>query len=210
MSFVWPELYFIRHGQTDLERRRPVPGARIFPRTTSAAARPISTGTCLMELLGRDGRSPADFTLARLPARPHPRDHGACPRRLRRLRCPMVAFDKPAGRSVVRHLRGQAPYRSHRQRDGHRPVSATATSGSSARPRARATRTWRSASRALPPRAQRPGHRRRPWRHPAHPAPPDRGFSGRARRELVPAAGFGGHFIDGKSVVYPAGQSWDD
>ena len=58
-SAIWPELFFVRHGQTDWNAEGPLPGlAGIFRSTTSAAARPPRTARCCSTLLERDGPRP--------------------------------------------------------------------------------------------------------------------------------------------------------
>ena len=56
---TWPELYFVRHGETDWNAEGRYQGARDIPLNDRGRGRPRSTAL-LGELLQRSGRAPGD------------------------------------------------------------------------------------------------------------------------------------------------------
>jgi len=58
---VWPELYFIRHGQTDWNAEGRYQGSRDIPLNDVGRGQADKNGALLRDLLARDGRSPFDF-----------------------------------------------------------------------------------------------------------------------------------------------------
>ena len=57
----WPELYFIRHGQTDWNAQGRYQGARDIPLNDIGRRQADENGAKLRELLRGEARSPADF-----------------------------------------------------------------------------------------------------------------------------------------------------
>ncbi|WP_417308123.1 histidine phosphatase family protein [Devosia sp.] len=62
MSFVWPELYFIRHGQTDWNAEGRYQGSRDIPLNAIGQGQADHNGVLLAQLLERDGRTAGDFS----------------------------------------------------------------------------------------------------------------------------------------------------
>ena len=61
-DFDWPELYFIRHGETDWNAEGPLPGlAATFRSTTRGRAQADLNGQLLKRLLQRAGRNSEEF-----------------------------------------------------------------------------------------------------------------------------------------------------
>ena len=60
-NFDWPELYFIRHGQTDWNAQGRYQGARDIPLNDIGRHQADENGAMLRELLRREARSPDDF-----------------------------------------------------------------------------------------------------------------------------------------------------
>jgi broad specificity phosphatase PhoE len=58
---IWPELYFIRHGETDWNAEGRYQGSRDIPLNDRGRQQAGLNGRLLVRLLARDGRSPAEF-----------------------------------------------------------------------------------------------------------------------------------------------------
>ena len=62
MPVVWPELYFVRHGETDWNAQSRYQGSRDIPLNDRGRGQADLNGKLLRDLLERDNRSPEDFT----------------------------------------------------------------------------------------------------------------------------------------------------
>lgn len=62
MSSTWPELYFVRHGETDWNREGRYQGSKDIPLNARGNEQAKLNGALLKTLLARDGRSAVDFT----------------------------------------------------------------------------------------------------------------------------------------------------
>lgn len=60
-TFTWPELYFVRHGQTDWNAEGRYQGSMDIPLNAVGRAQADENGGLLRNLLARDGRSPSEF-----------------------------------------------------------------------------------------------------------------------------------------------------
>ena len=58
---TWPELYFIRHGQTNWNAEGRYQGSKDIPLNDIGRGQADKNGALLRELLRRDGRVPLDF-----------------------------------------------------------------------------------------------------------------------------------------------------
>ena len=109
MSILWPELYFIRHGQTDWNAEGRYQGSKDIPLNDIGRAQADLNGKVLADLLQRSGRSPGDFSW-------HVSPLGRTMETMRRVR---AAFTEPLPEAVpdrrlvevsFGRLRGQAPH----------------------------------------------------------------------------------------------------
>ena len=62
MSFAWPELYFIRHGETDWNAEGRYQGSQDIPLNARGRGQADLNGKLLADLLVRAGRATTDFT----------------------------------------------------------------------------------------------------------------------------------------------------
>jgi probable phosphoglycerate mutase len=62
VSVVWPELYFIRHGQTDWNAEGRYQGAKDIPLNAIGRGQADLNGRLLADLFRRSGRAPDEFS----------------------------------------------------------------------------------------------------------------------------------------------------
>ena len=60
-ALIWPELFFVRHGQTDWNAQNRYQGSRDIPLNDIGRGQADKNGALLRHLLERDGRTPDDF-----------------------------------------------------------------------------------------------------------------------------------------------------
>ena len=61
-DLVWPELYFVRHGETDWNAEGRYQGSRDIPLNNRGRGQAELNGKLLSQLLNRSGRAATDFT----------------------------------------------------------------------------------------------------------------------------------------------------
>ena len=61
MSFTWPELYFVRHGETDWNAEGRYQGSKDIPLNDKGRSQADLNGRLLLRLLERSGRRPDEF-----------------------------------------------------------------------------------------------------------------------------------------------------
>lgn len=208
MTFVWPELYFIRHGQTDWNAEGRYQGSKDIPLNDIGRSQADLNGKLLRQLFERDGRKPGEFTW-------HVSPLGRTMETMQRVR---ASFDLTLPEAVPDRRLVEISFGIYEGRL-HSELSA----GEMAIAGERDASFWDF----RPPQgesyedvAQRVLSFARELKGPAiivaH------GGILRILRRLIedfpaeravnwfPPQDSVVHFFDGKSVVYPAGQSWDD
>ena len=208
MTFVWPELYFIRHGQTDWNAEGRYQGTKDIPLNDIGRSQADLNGKLLRQLFERDGRKPGEFTW-------HVSPLGRTMETMQRVR---ASFDLTLPEAVPDRRLVEISFGVYEGRL-HSELSA----GEMAIAGERDASFWDF----RPPQgesyedvAQRVLSFARELKGPAiivaH------GGILRILRRLIedfpaeravnwfPPQDSVVHFFDGKSVVYPAGQSWDD
>ena len=208
MTFVWPELYFIRHGQTDWNAEGRYQGSKDIPLNDIGRGQADLNGKLLRQLFERDGRKPGEFTW-------HVSPLGRTMETMQRVR---ASFDLTLPEAVPDRRLIEISFGIYEGRL-HSELSA----GEMAIAGERDASFWDF----RPPQgesyedvAQRVLSFARELKGPAiivaH------GGILRILRRLIedfpaeravnwfPPQDSVVHFFDGKSVVYPAGQSWDD
>ena len=208
MTFVWPELYFIRHGQTDWNAEGRYQGSKDIPLNDIGRGQADLNGKLLRQLFERDGRKPGEFTW-------HVSPLGRTMETMQRVR---ASFDLTLPEAVPDRRLVEISFGIYEGRL-HSELSA----GEMAIAGERDASFWDF----RPPQgesyedvAQRVLSFARELKGPAiivaH------GGILRILRRLIedfpaeravnwfPPQDSVVHFFDGKSVVYPAGQSWDD
>jgi probable phosphoglycerate mutase len=208
MSFVWPELYFIRHGQTDWNAEGRYQGSKDIPLNAIGRAQADLNGKLLRQLLEREGRRPAEFTW-------HVSPLGRTMETMSRVR---AAFDIPLPEAVPDRRLVEVSFGIYEGRL-HSELSA----GEMAIAGERDAGFWNFrppqgesyedvAQRVLsfaaalngPAVIVAHGGILRILRRLIEDFPAERAVNWFPPQDSVV------HFIDDKSVVYPAGQSWDD
>lgn len=204
---TWPELYFVRHGETDWNAEGRYQGARDIPLNARGRGQAALNGTLLGELLKRSGRGPGDFSWyvsplgrtretmdlvrSRLPA-PLP-EIAADPRLIE------ISFGIHEGR-LHNELVGEMAIAGERDASfwQFRPPEGESYEDVTARVSAFRTRL------TGPSIIVSHGGILRILRHLIEGLPHERAVNWFPPQDSVI------HFKDGTSAVYPAGQSWDD
>lgn len=208
MSLVWPELYFIRHGQTDWNAEGRYQGSQDIPLNAIGRAQADLNGTLLRQLLDRDGRAPTDFTW-------HVSPLGRTMETMQRVR---AAFDEPLPEAVpdkrlVEVSFGVYEGRLHTELTaGEMAIAGERTaefwtfrppSGESYEDVARRVTSF-AETLTGPTIIVAHGGILRILRRLIEDFPAERAVNWFPPQDSVV------HFINGQSVVYPAGESWDD
>ena len=209
MSFNWPELYFIRHGETDWNAEGRYQGSKDIPLNDIGRGQADLNGRLLVEILKRAGRKPADFTWHASPL-------GRTRETMERVRAgfteplPKVAFDKRLvevsfgvyeGRLHTELSTSEMAIAGERNADFwyFRPPS-----GESYEDVAQRVLGFAGDNLKGPAIIVAHGGILRILRRLIEDFPAERAVNWFPPQDSVV------HFIDGKSVVYPAGHSWDD
>jgi probable phosphoglycerate mutase len=206
-DFNWPELYFVRHGETDWNAEGRYQGSRDIPLNARGRGQAALNGELLSQLLERGGRSATDFDWYVSPLS-RTRETMDLVRAHQREPLPNVTIDP---RLI------EISFGIHEGRLHHELVSEMAIAGErdatfwQFRPPEGesyedvATRIIEFGSSLTGPSViVSHGGILRVLRHLIEGFPHDRAVNWFPPQDSVV------HFIDGKSVVYPAGQSWDD
>ncbi|MBN9305422.1 MAG: hypothetical protein BGO82_02920 [Devosia sp. 67-54] len=207
-ELVWPELYFIRHGETDWNAEGRYQGARDIPLNARGRGQAALNGEMLARLLRRAGRNAVDFswyvsplgrtreTMDNIRARvgePLP-DVTIDPRLIE------ISFGAYEGRLHTELAAGamaiagerDASFWHFRPPEGESYADVAARLGDF------------GASLTGPSVIVAHGGILRVLRHLIEGLPPEQAVNWFPPQDSVV------HFTDGKSAVYPAGQSWDD
>lgn len=209
MSLNWPELYFIRHGETDWNAEGRYQGSKDIPLNDIGRGQADLNGKLLVQILDRAGRSPADFTWHASPL-------GRTRETMDRVRSafamplPEVAFDKRLvevsfgiyeGRLHTELSSGEMAIAGERDASfwDFRPPA-----GESYEDVAQRVQSFAGDTLKGPAIIVAHGGILRILRRLIEDFPAERAVNWFPPQDSVV------HFIDGKSVVYPAGHSWDD
>ena len=207
-AFVWPELYFVRHGETDWNAEGRYQGRKDIPLNDRGRSQAVLNGKLLRSLLDRSDRVPTDFSWYVSP--------------LGRTRETMDLVRRGAGEPLpditIDPRLIEISFGIH---EGH--LHAELASGAMAIAGERDASFWYfrppegesyddvakrlldfGASLTGPSIIVSHGGVLRVLRHMIEGFPHERAVNWFPPQDSVV------HFIDGKSVVYPAGQSWDD
>jgi broad specificity phosphatase PhoE len=207
-DFNWPELYFVRHGETNWNAEGRYEGSRDVPLNDRGRGQAALNGELLRQLLERAGRVPTDFTWYVSPlgrtretmdlvrkgtGEPLP-DVTIDPRLTE------ISFGVYEGRLHAELAAGEMAIAGERDAAfwHFRPPE-----GESYEDVARRMLDF-GASLLGPSIIVSHGGILRVLRHLIEGFPHQRAVNWFPPQDSVV------HFIDGKSVVYPAGQSWDD
>lgn len=208
MSIVWPELYFVRHGQTDWNAEGRYQGSRDIPLNAIGRAQADLNGRLLRQLFERDGRAPGEFTWHVSPlgrtmetmARIRTAFDVELPEAMPDSRLVEVSFGIYEGRLHSELAAGEMAIAGERDAGfwNFRPPQ-----GESYEDVANRVRSF-AATLGGPTIIVAHGGILRILRCLIEDFPADRAVNWFPPQDSVV------HFIDGRSVVYPAGQSWDD
>jgi probable phosphoglycerate mutase len=203
----WPELYFVRHGETDWNAEGRYQGSRDIPLNDRGRRQAAENGELLRDLLHRDNRQATDFAWYVSPL-------GRTRETMNLIRSRQ---DEPLPDVTIDPRLVEISFGVHEGRLHHELVSEMAIAGS------RDASFWRyrppegesyedvatrildfGASLTGPAVIVSHGGILRVLRHLIEGFPHDHAVNWPAPQDSV------FHFIGGKSVIYPAGQSWDD
>lgn len=209
MSLTWPELYFIRHGETDWNAEGRYQGSKDIPLNDIGRGQADLNGRLLKQILERAGRKPSDFTWHCSPL-------GRTRETMQRVRAgfsealPEVAFDQRLvevsfgvyeGRLHTELTSSEMAIAGERDADFwfFRPPSGESYEDVSQR-----IQSFAKDKLTAPAIVVAHGGILRILRRLIEDFPAERAVNWFPPQDSVV------HFIDGKSVVYPAGHSWDD
>jgi broad specificity phosphatase PhoE len=208
-TFSWPELYFIRHGETDWNREGRYQGARDIPLNDTGRAQADRNGVLLKQLLQRAGRNSEEFDWYVSPLSRTRETMDRVRAAFRDTPLPIVAPDDRLIEISFGIYEGQlhADLAANTmpiagERDGSfwyfRPPSGESYDDLATRITA--------FGRALPRRAIIVSHGGvlRVLRRLIEDFPPERAVNWFPPQDSVI------HFADGKATVYPAGAEWDE
>ena len=208
MSLVWPELYFVRHGQTDWNAEGRYQGSKDIPLNDIGRGQADLNGHLLRDLLVRGERSPHEFTWHCSPL-------GRTRETMQRIRAafavplPEVAYDP----RLVEVSFGIYEGRLHSELSSGEMTIAGERDAAFWDFRPPGGESYADVAGRIAEfgaELQGPaiiiahGGILRTLRRLIEDFPPDRAVNWFPPQDSVV------HFIDGRSVVYPAGQSWDD
>jgi probable phosphoglycerate mutase len=207
-DLIWPELYFVRHGETAWNAEGRYQGAKDIPLNPVGRSQADQNGKLLKELIGRSGREATDFTWYASPL-------GRTRETMQRIRAsfgepaPDVTFDPRLieisfgifeGRLHVELAAGEMAIAG--ERDGSfwdfRPPQGESYADVALRV------TDFGASLTGPSVIVAHGGILRVLRRLIEDFPVERAVNWFPPQDSVV------HFLDGRSTVYPAGHSWDD
>ena len=208
MTFVWPELYFIRHGQTDWNAEGRYQGSKDIPLNAIGRAQADLNGKLLRQLLERERRLPGAFTWHVSPLgrtmetmqRVRAAFDVALPEAIPDKRLVEVSFGIYEGRLHSELSAGEMAIAGERDASfwDFRPPS-----GESYEDVAQRVLSF-AATLNGPAIIVAHGGILRILRRLIEDFPAERAVNWFPPQDSVV------HFIGGKSVVYPAGHSWDD
>jgi probable phosphoglycerate mutase len=207
-DLLWPEFYFVRHGETDWNAEGRYQGRKDIPLNVRGRRQADQNGALLERLLARSGRTPTDFTWYVSP-------HGRTRETMNRNR---AALPEPLPDVTVDPRLLEVSFGIY---EGH--LHTELTSGARAMAGERDAAFWYfrppegesyedvsvrildfGRSLSGPAIIVSHGGILRVLRHLIEGFPHERAVNWFPPQDSVV------HFLDGRSQVYPAGQSWDD
>jgi broad specificity phosphatase PhoE len=207
-ELVWPEFYFVRHGETAWNAEGRYQGSRDIPLNDRGRGQAVLNGKLLRSLIERSGRTPTDLSWY---VSPLGRTRETMDRVRSQLGEPLpditidprlieISFGIYEGRLHTELAAGEMAMAGEREADFwyFRPPE-----GESYEDVARRVLDF-GASLTGPSVIVSHGGILRVLRHLIEAFPLERAVNWFPPQDSVV------HFIDGKSAVYPAGQSWDD
>jgi broad specificity phosphatase PhoE len=193
-DFIWPELYFIRHGETDWNAEGRYQGSRDIPLNDRGRGQAAQNGDLLKSLLARSHHKAADFDWYVSPL-------GRTRETMDRV---VGRFTEPPATVTVDPRLIEISFGDYEGRLHTELANGTmAIAGESYADVAIRVADF-GASLTGPAVIVSHGGILRVLRALIEGFPRDRAVNWFPPQDSVV------HFIDGKSIVYPAGQSWDD